>query len=141
MRAFYYFDLASVFANIPIIDKPLGAEDKNAITKADKADVQKFILSDLDAAINGNQLPKAQNLSADELGRITHEAALSFRARVKMFFGDYEGAKSDLKAVVEREPTNWFPTIKLYSIARQMATCQKRLYLLHYVLTNPLTIH
>ena len=101
MRAFYYFDLASVFANIPIIDKPLGAEDKNAITKADKADVQKFILSDLDAAINGNQLPKAQNLSADELGRITHEAALSFRARVKMFFGDYEGAKSDLKAVVE----------------------------------------
>ena len=98
MRAFYYFDLASVFANIPIIDKPLGAEDKNAITKAD---VQKFILSDLDAAINGNQLPKAQNLSADELGRITHEAALSFRARVKMFFGDYEGAKSDLKAVVE----------------------------------------
>lgn len=101
MRAFYYFDLASVFANIPIIDKPLGAEDKNAITKADKADVQKFILSGLDAAINGNQLPKAQNLSADELGRITHEAALSFRARVKMFFGDYEGAKSDLKAVVE----------------------------------------
>ena len=88
MRAFYYFDLASVFANIPIIDKPLGAEDKSAITKADKADVQKFILSDLDAAINGNQLPKAQNLSADELGRITHEAALSFRARVKIFFGD-----------------------------------------------------
>ena len=51
MRAFYYYDLATVFANVPIIDTPLLAEDKNSITKASKEELQKFILSDLDAAI------------------------------------------------------------------------------------------
>ncbi len=101
MRAFYYYDLATVFANVPIIDRPLLADEKNSITKAPKEEVQKFIISDLDAAIGGGKLPSAKSLSADELGRVTQEAALSFRARVKMFFGDYEGAKADLKAVVD----------------------------------------
>lgn len=101
MRAFYYFDLATVFANVPIIDKPLTSEDKHSIEKADKEQVRQFILSDLDRAISSGKLPSAKNLSQDELGRVTQEAALSFRARVKMFFGDYESAKADLKAVVE----------------------------------------
>lgn len=100
LRAFYYFDLASVFANVPIIDKPLNVTDKGSIVKADKEEVRKFILNDLDEAIAEANLPGAGSLSPDELGRITKEAALSFRARVKMFFGDYEGAKSDLKTVV-----------------------------------------
>lgn len=101
LRAFYYFDLAMMFANVPIIDKPLNALDKNSITKADKEEVRQFIVSDLDAAIAEANLPSAGMLSASETGRISKEGALSFRARVKMFFGDYEGAKSDLKAVVE----------------------------------------
>lgn len=101
MRAFYYFDLATVFANVPIIDKPLTSEDKHSIEKADKEQVRQFILSDLDRAISSGKLPSAKNLSQEELGRVTQEAALSFRARVKMFFGDYEGAKADLKAVVD----------------------------------------
>lgn len=101
LRAFYYFDLATVFANVPIIDKPLLSEDKGSITKATKEEVQKFILSDLNAAIDEKKLPSAKDLKTEELGRITYEAALAFRARVKMFFGDYEGAKADLKVVVE----------------------------------------
>lgn len=101
MRAYYYFDLAAVFANIPIIDKPLNVVDKNSIQKSDKEEVRKFIIKDLDEAIAETNLPSAKTLPASELGRITKEAALSFRARVKMFFGDYEGAKADLKTVVE----------------------------------------
>ena len=100
LRAFYYFDLATVFANVPIIDKPLNVVDKDGITKSDKEEVRKFILNDLDEAIAETNLPNAGILSIEEQGRITKEAALSFRARVKMFFGDYEGAKGDLKAVV-----------------------------------------
>lgn len=40
-------------------------------------------------------------MPASELGRITKEAALAFRARVYLFYGNYEAAKADLKAVVE----------------------------------------
>ena len=101
MRAFYYFDLAMMFSNIPIIDRPLSASEKGDITKADKAEVMKFILSDLELAIAEPNLPSAKSLPASELGRITKEAALAFRARVNMFYGNYEAAKTDLKTVVD----------------------------------------
>lgn len=101
MRAFYYFDLAAIFQNIPIIDQPLDVVDKDNISKSSKEEVMQFILSDLDAAINEPNLPSAKNLPASEIGRITKEAAMSFRARVNMFYGNLEAAKTDLKAVVE----------------------------------------
>lgn len=100
MRAFYYFDLAMLFVNIPIIDKPLNAVDKGTIAKAPKEEVMKFILSDLDAAIAEPNLPSAKTLPASEIGRITKEAAMAFRARVNMFYGNYEAAKTDLQAVI-----------------------------------------
>lgn len=101
MRAFYYFDLAMIFENIPIIDKPLNVTEKENITKASKEDVLNFMLSDLAVAINEPNLPSANDLPDAELGRITKEAALSFRARVNLFYGNYEEAKKDLKMVVE----------------------------------------
>ncbi|RHJ94022.1 RagB/SusD family nutrient uptake outer membrane protein [Parabacteroides bouchesdurhonensis] len=101
LRAFYYFDLAMIFANVPIIDTPLTSADKGSITKSDKEEVRKFILADLDAAIAEANLPGASAIPESDFGRVSKEAAMAFRARVKMFFGDYEGAKTDLKAVVD----------------------------------------
>ena len=101
MRAFYYFDLALLFQNVPIIDKPLNVVDKSGIVKADKAEVRDFILADLDVAISEPLLPSAASLPVSELGRVTKEAALAFRARVHLLYGDYEAAKADLKAVVD----------------------------------------
>ena len=101
MRAFYYFDLAMIFENIPIINKPLNATEKESITKANKEEVMQFILSDLATAIDEPNLPSAKNLPSSEIGRVTKEAAMSFRARVNMFYGNLEAAKSDLKAVIE----------------------------------------
>lgn len=101
LRAFYYYDLAAMFANVPIIDQPLNAVDKNTITKSDYTEVIRFILSDLDAVISEPNLPGAKSLPASETGRITKEAAMAFRARVNMFDKNYEAAKPDLKAVIE----------------------------------------
>lgn len=101
MRAFYYFDLAMMFVNVPLIDRPLTAVEKGDLAKADKEEVMNFILSDLEKAITEPNLPGAAALPAAELGRITQEAALAFRARVHMFYGNYEAAKADLKTVVE----------------------------------------
>lgn len=103
MRAFYYYDLATIFGNIPLIEIPLNAVDKSTITKSNKEEVLKFILTDLDFAIAEANLPAAKALPAAEIGRITKEAAMAFRARVNMFYGNYEAAKSDLKTVIESE--------------------------------------
>ena len=80
LRAFYYYDLAAIFGNIPVIDVPLNAIDKSTITKSDKETVIRFILSDLEKAVDSGNLPDAQSLPLSELGRVTKEAALSFRA-------------------------------------------------------------
>ena len=101
LRAFYYYDLATIFENIPLIDKPLNAVDKGDITKSGREEVMNFILNDLNTAISSSNLPSANSLPSSEIGRITQEAAMSFRARVLMFYGNYESAKADLKAVVE----------------------------------------
>ncbi|MDR2119233.1 MAG: RagB/SusD family nutrient uptake outer membrane protein [Tannerellaceae bacterium] len=100
LRAFYYFDLAVIFGNIPIIDAPLNAVDKSSITKSDKEAVIQFILSDLEKAIGSGHLPAALLLPESELGRVTKEAALSFRARVNLFAGNHREALTDLEAVV-----------------------------------------
>ena len=101
LRAFYYYDVLAIFANVPIIDKPMNAVDKTTITKSDYAEVLKFILSDLDAAISEANLPSAGKLPTTEYGRITKEAAMAFRARVNMFDKNYSAAQKDLKDVID----------------------------------------
>lgn len=103
LRAFYYYDLATIFGNIPLIDKPLNAIDKSTITKSDKEEVMAFILADLDRAIAEANLPNAKALPASETGRVTKEAAMAFRARVNLFYANYDAAKTDLKAVIDSE--------------------------------------
>lgn len=101
LRAFYYFDLAVMFQNVPIIDHPLTATEKQNISKSDGNAVKDFILKDLNEAASESNLPSAAQIPESEFGRVSKEAVLSFRARVKMFFGDDTGALSDLKSVVD----------------------------------------
>ncbi|MCE2616317.1 RagB/SusD family nutrient uptake outer membrane protein [Phocaeicola oris] len=101
LRAFYYFDLAVMFQNVPIIDHPLTATEKKEISKSDGNAVKEFILKDLNDAISESNLPSASQIPESEFGRVSKEAALSFRARVKMFFGDDQGALPDLKNVID----------------------------------------
>ncbi|MCC8199550.1 MAG: RagB/SusD family nutrient uptake outer membrane protein [Tannerellaceae bacterium] len=101
LRAFYYYDLATVFINIPLIQEPMNAIDKNDIVKSDKEAVKAFILADLEKALNESNIPGAGDLSSSELGRVTKEAIRAFRARVYLFYGDYASALPDLKAVID----------------------------------------
>ena len=101
LRAFYYFDLMMIFANVPIIEESLNVIDKTTITKAPMEEVYDFIMKDLEVALAEENLPSAKELSADEFGRVTREAVYSFRARVALFNKDYALAKSDCKKVID----------------------------------------
>lgn len=88
-RAFAYFNLLRDFGGVPIIDKPLNVSDEEQLygSRASREQVVDFILADLNDAIT--VLPTTSNISGGDIGRISKEAALAFKARVTLFEGTW----------------------------------------------------
>jgi len=80
LRAFFYFDLIRWFGELPIIDRPMLADEANTIGRSPVADVYNFIISDLQSA--QENLPE-QYAAADK-GRATKFAAKGLLALVHM---------------------------------------------------------
>ncbi len=81
-RAYDYFRLLSTIGDVPILDKPYG-DDFDALVAASKRaprnEVARFILSDLDSAIN------MMLDVAPETGRLSKDAALVMKGRVALY--------------------------------------------------------
>ena len=88
-RAMAYFNLLRDFGGVPIIDKPLNVSDEEQLygSRSSREQVVDFILTDLDGAIA--VLPAANNISGNDIGRVSKEAALAFKARVALFEGTW----------------------------------------------------
>lgn len=86
IRAFQHFNLTKWYGDVPIVDHDATPEEAKVIPRSPKADVVKFIMSELDAAIA--DLPSKDALPAAENGRITKGAALALEARVLLYQGD-----------------------------------------------------
>ncbi|MFT3844941.1 MAG: RagB/SusD family nutrient uptake outer membrane protein [Lacibacter sp.] len=80
LRAFFYFDLVRWFGKVPLIDKPVTANEALEISRSNVADVYALIISDLQfAAAN---LP--DTYAAADKGRATKWAAKGILAEVYM---------------------------------------------------------
>ncbi|MEN6463475.1 MAG: RagB/SusD family nutrient uptake outer membrane protein, partial [Syntrophomonas sp.] len=88
-RAMAYFDLFKDFGEVPIIDKVLDVNDDDLIygPRNTREEVVSYILTDLNDAIS--LLLSESNISGNDKGRISKEAALSFKARVALFEGTW----------------------------------------------------
>lgn len=80
LRAFMYFDLVRIFGKVPLVDRPVTAEEAKSISRSSVSDVYNLILSDLQFAITN--LPET-SATADR-GRATKYAAKSILALVYM---------------------------------------------------------
>lgn len=89
IRAFQHFNLTKWYGDIPIVDHDATPEEAQVIRRSSKADVVKFIMTELDAAIA--DLPSKNDIPAAENGRITKGAALALEARVLLYQGDRMG--------------------------------------------------
>ena len=85
LRSWYYFDLVNTFKEIPLItDSQLPSERFN---KATSEELRKQLYKDLDEAIADPNLPWKSNMDiASELGRVTKDAAYTFKARIALFY-------------------------------------------------------
>src|SRR6185312_564729 len=89
LRAWAYFELASMWGDVPIYTEPVTTA-AGYKAKSPVADVYTLIISDLTDAIS--KLPATQS----QLGRATKGAAYALLGKVQMQNGDYTAAKAAL---------------------------------------------
>jgi hypothetical protein len=86
IRAFHYFNLMNWYGDVPLLTADITPDEAKAISRTARADVLQFILSELDAV--ATVLPKKEDYSAADRGRITKGAALALKARVLLYEGN-----------------------------------------------------
>jgi hypothetical protein len=86
LRAFAHFNLTKWWGDVPLVTDNITPDEAKVIARTPKADVVKFIIAELEAAIPN--LPSKDALPASENGRITKGAALALEARVLLYQGD-----------------------------------------------------
>lgn len=88
-RAHFYYELFRNFGELPIITKPVSADDEEVLygTRSSRSDVADFILADLDMAIS--KMKYGSELS-NHRTRLSKDVALMFKARVALYAGTWE---------------------------------------------------
>lgn len=95
--AFKYFELITFFRDVPLITKPVTVQESD-IPKSLKSDVLKYILEQVDLAIN--ELPLL-TWPENQTGRITKGAALALKARVLLFNERWSEAAATAKQLMD----------------------------------------
>lgn len=91
IRAFLYFRLTTFYGDIPFFTKDITATESQTISRTPKAEVLSFIRSELEDIIQ--YLPRRDDLTASENGRITKAAAVMLLARTYLYQQDTDWAE------------------------------------------------
>lgn len=97
-RGFVYFELIRSFGDVPYIDKTLSLAEQENITRTPREEVYAKVMADLDKAIEF--LPT--EWSSSEYGRVTKGAARAFKARAALYYGHWDVAAAESKAVMNQ---------------------------------------
>lgn len=96
LRAWHYFLKVTLYGDVPLITEVLTIQNSN-LPRTDKKEVIKFIIDELDAA--KKDLPI--KYSGSDVGRITRGAALTLKARMEIFDGNYEASLKTSEEIME----------------------------------------
>ena len=84
LKAYYLFELARRYGDIPVPEKMLTIEEANTIQKTPFADVIKYITAECDTCIQ--KLPKSYvGMLDDEYGRVTSGFAMAVKAKALLY--------------------------------------------------------
>ncbi|MCL3780956.1 RagB/SusD family nutrient uptake outer membrane protein [Prolixibacteraceae bacterium JC049] len=102
-RAMAYYTLLREFGGVPLVDHPLGLNEKEILygPRSTFEETVNFIVADLDAAIATKRLGSLEG--AANVGRITAEAAYALKSRVCLFAGTwfkYHGSGGNANALL-----------------------------------------
>ncbi|MEI6946816.1 RagB/SusD family nutrient uptake outer membrane protein [Paraflavisolibacter sp. H34] len=144
-RAYVYFDLLQQFGGVPILTKPLNTTSPElSLSRSGRDAVVDFIIQDLEAAIPVLALESA--LPAAQKGRVSKGAAQSFLARVALYEGTWQKARSGAaarynglldKAIAASDSVIASNQYALYAPAALGDSAQKYLFILEDAKSNP----
>lgn len=104
LRAYFYYRLASLYGDVPLILTPLTIEQGRNVTRTPVEQIWDFIEDEFtDAA---GVLPEKQA----QKGRVTKGTALALKARAMLYAGRYTQAAEAAKAVIDSKVYDLYPS-------------------------------
>lgn len=97
LRALHYFYLARIFGDVPLIERPLGINERD-LTRTPVATVYSFIEKELLEAID--MLPLKSQYRSIDLGRATRGSAQGLLSKVYLYQGKFNEAFQHSEAVI-----------------------------------------
>ncbi|MBS9525639.1 RagB/SusD family nutrient uptake outer membrane protein [Litoribacter alkaliphilus] len=88
IRAWHYFYLREFFGDVPLVTEEISIDESLVLTRTDQSTILAFIYDELDLAINVLQ----NNISPEQQGRISQNAAIAFKSRIHLYNQEYEEA-------------------------------------------------
>ena len=97
LRALHYFYLVRIFGDVPLIERPLGINERD-LTRESKANVYAFIERELLEAME--MLPLKSQYRVADLGRATKGSAQGLLSKVYLYQGKFQEAFQHSEAVI-----------------------------------------
>jgi hypothetical protein len=116
IRAYMHLILAMGWYNPPIVDHVYSADEKDQLVNAkDQNAILDFIIADCAAALNDlDEKPSLKD--KDGAVKVTKGFCNAISGKAKMFKGDYSGAKTDLKKVIDSGKYDLVPSDQMSSL-------------------------
>ncbi|WP_236978912.1 RagB/SusD family nutrient uptake outer membrane protein [Membranihabitans maritimus] len=95
LRGLFYFDLARIFGDVPLVTEILSVSEAEQIGRTSKSEVLNQVIADLKEAIN--TLPNPEDI---ERGRASKAAAMALLGKVYVHMEDWANAQTYLGQVV-----------------------------------------
>ena len=99
LRAYCYFRLVQWFGDVPLVTRPLNADEYYTQARTPKEQIYDFIEQDLLAAIDA--LPEKSDYASADLGRATKGAARGILAKLYMVKHDFSKAAEYCDAIIQ----------------------------------------
>jgi hypothetical protein len=124
LRAYFYFQLAKTYGDVPLVTSVLTNQQANTIHRTPVQDVFRFIISELDAI--APYLPVSyMDVPGQEIGRANRAAAMALKARAALYAASplfnpddkpelWEQAAAASKAVIDAA-AGWGITLSAYA--------------------------
>jgi hypothetical protein len=102
LRALFYQELTNLYGDVPLVLNVLTRDEGLGSARAPKSQVLDAIYADLDFVEANLELTPFNG----DIGRPTSQAAIGLKARVKLYNGDYSGAATEAKKVMDLAAAN-----------------------------------